>query len=199
MGPVATTDYARLTRSSRDDSPLRRHQVRDSDQSPIHHPAGGTAAYQIVTDRVIFRVTGADTGGAYSVIEGWILPGGGPPALHTHPWAETFCILEGEFEIRGRRGSEPWAVRVGPGETVHVPGGAPHTFKVVSATPGRALNTFAPAGIEAFFAELGTPVDPAAPLAFGPLPDFATLEAIHHKHGVVFLEPLPTPTGVSHV
>src|SRR5262249_50685125 len=151
----------------------------DSDQSPIHHPAGGTAAYQIVTDRVMFRVTGADTGGADSVIEGLILPGGGPPALHTPPWAETVCLLGGGFEIRGGARGGPRAVRVGPGETVHVPGGAPHTFKVVSATPGRALNTFAPAGIEAFFAELGTPDDPAAPLALGPLPDFATLEAIH--------------------
>jgi quercetin dioxygenase-like cupin family protein len=172
--------------------------VRDNEQVPIHRPAGGSAAYQIVTDRVMFRATGAETGGAYSVIEGWILPGGGPPALHTHPWAETFCILEGEFEIRGKRGDEPWAVRAGPGETVHVPGGAPHDFKVVSATPGRLLNTFAPAGIEDFFVELGTPVDPAAPLALGPLPDLERMEAIHRKHQIVFLEPLPIPTGVSH-
>jgi quercetin dioxygenase-like cupin family protein len=197
MGPALSPGYSRITRDTRDDA-MRRHNVSDSDQIPIHHPPGGAAAYQIVTDRVMFRVTGAETGGAYSVIEGWILPRGGPPALHTHPWAETFCILEGEFEIRGRRGDEPWAVRVGPGETVHVPGGAPHTFTVVSATPGRALNTFAPAGIEDFFAEIGTPVDPAAPLTLGPLPDFATLEAIHRKHHVVFLEPLPIPPEVSH-
>lgn len=172
--------------------------MSDADQSLIHHPAGGAAAYQIVTDRVIFRVTGFDTAGAYTVIEGWILPGGGPPALHTHPWAETLCILEGEFEIRGMRGGKADTVRVGPGETVHVPGSAPHTFKVVSPVPGRALNTFAPAGIEAFFAELGTLVDPTSPLTIGPPPDPETLQAILRKHQVAFLEPLPSPTEAPH-
>ena len=56
---------AGIARGIRDDSPMRRRGTGDDDQVPIYHPAGGSAAYQIAADRVIVRVSGAETGGAY--------------------------------------------------------------------------------------------------------------------------------------
>jgi hypothetical protein len=41
-----------------------------------------------------------------------------------------------------------------PGTFVYVPRATPHTFKVVSAGPGKKLNLFSPAAMTEFFEEL---------------------------------------------
>jgi hypothetical protein len=126
-------------------------------------------------------------------------PGGGPP-LHTHAAAEIFLIVEGAFAFTGLDHGERYAIRATPGDTVYIPGGAPHTYTCVSATPGRALGVLAPGGeMERFFAAVGTPVtDRSAPPAPAGPPspeEIAAHMAIAERHGIVFLPPQETAAG----
>ena len=56
-------------------------------------------------------------------------PGTGP-ALHRHPYPETFIVEEGEVLFTVGEGT----VEAGPGDIVVVPAGAPHKFVVRSPT-----------------------------------------------------------------
>ena len=108
--------------------------------------------YSIVGDRYIFLVTGAQTGGAYAVVEAHVPSGGGPPPHVHHREDEAFHVLEGEFDfdVAGK------AVRLRPGEFLLARRDVPHHFKNVGPTEGRMLITVTPAGLENFFAEIGT-------------------------------------------
>lgn len=118
-----------------------------------------------------------DTGGAFCLLvdeppAGWSLP----PHLHRGT-AETVHVLDGVFEMTV--GGEP--VRLGAGETVHVPADTVHSGGNVGDTTGSRVVLFSPAGMEEFFAEVGAPepgveVDPTA-----------TLEAAA-RHGWAFAE-----------
>ena len=162
-----------------------------------HIPAGEGQAFDIIGELVTLKAISAETGGAFTVMELTSPPQGGPP-LHTHPSAETFTILEGEFEFSGIDQGALYAIRATPGDTVFIPGGAPHTYKTVSATPGKTLCVFVPGvEMERFFAEAGTPVtDPSTPpVAAGP-PDEAQIAqviAVAKKHDIEFVAPPPAP------
>ncbi len=110
------------------------------------------AVYSVVGDRYIHLVTGAQTGGAYAVVEAHVPPGGGPPPHVHHREDEAFHVLSGEFEIVVN--SRP--VRLRSGEFLLARRDVPHQFKNVGATEGRMLITVTPAGLENFFAEVGT-------------------------------------------
>ncbi len=160
-----------------------------------HVAAGGGPAVRIIGELITFKVTSAETGDAFTVTELVSQPGGGPP-LHTHRAAEVFIIQEGAFEFTGLDGDEIYTIRATPGDTVYIPGGAPHTYTCVGTTPGRAFGVLAPGSeMERFFREVGTPVtDPAAPVApVGPpsAEEVAAHMAIAERHGIVFLPPHP--------
>lgn len=78
-------------------------------------------------------------------------PGFGPPLHRHHDAAEAFFVLEGDYLMFLGEGDQR---RCPPGSFVYVPRGHPHTFQVVSATPGRKLNIFTPAGMVGFFETL---------------------------------------------
>jgi quercetin dioxygenase-like cupin family protein len=151
-----------------------------------HVPAGAGEAYNVIGEVLTFKVTSAQTNGAFTVVELLAQPGGGPP-LHTHPSAEAFTILEGEFEFTGLDDDGPYTIRATPGDTVFIPGGAPHTYQAVSDTPARTTLVLMPGvEMERFFAEAGVrvgPGDAVAPAA----PDFPALMAVAQKHGMIFL------------
>ena len=69
-----------------------------------------------------FLASGANTGGAYFVMEGMVPPDGGPPPhIHHHKLAESFYVVEGEPEIMlGNQVLMAKAV-----DFVHVPKGTP--------------------------------------------------------------------------
>lgn len=153
----------------------------------LHVPSGIGDTYGVIGELLTFKVTSADTGGRYSVIETIAQPGGGGP-LHTHLSSETFSILEGEFQFTGLEDGKPYTFRALPGATVFVPSGVPHTYTVVSATPGKATLIFSPGtDMEQFFAEAGTPVAPGVAAPAGPY-DFPSMIAIAKKHGMTFVD-----------
>ena len=90
-----------------------------------------------------FLVPAAATGGALSVFRATMPEGFGPPRhIHTRE-DEVFLVLEGEalFDIDGR------ILRAGPGATVFMPRGVPHTFRVQSPV-AVMLGVMTPGGFE---------------------------------------------------
>jgi len=111
-------------------------------------------------------VTGAKTAGAYSCFDMLVPPGGGP-APHAHPkMQEFFYVVEGEVTFKTQAGR----ATIGKGGFIHIPfdGGA-HAFKNESGENARLLCTVMPAGLEAVFALIGTPVAPGQFLPVQPV------------------------------
>lgn len=105
---------------------------------------------------VVFKVSGAETGGAFAVVEHPIEPGRlVPPHVHLHE-DEYSYVLEGTIGARvGDR-----EVVAGPGSYVIKPRGLMHTFWNAGPGPARLLEVIAPAGFEAYFIELAEAGDP---------------------------------------
>ena len=140
------------------------------------------------------RLTGKDTNQTFSITDNYALPGTGAPFLHAHPAAETFIVLEGEFEVYGRADGKKVSLRVGPGYVHHVASNAQHGYKNVGTTPGRMLLVFHPADLqEAFFKDAGRPTTPTAnptPLQGPPPPEvLERLMALMRKHKIEASEP----------
>ena len=122
----------------------------------------------IVGDVYRFLATSEETGGRYSTFEATVLAGGGPPPHIHRREDETFYVLEGEitFQVGDQR-------RVaGPGTFVHMPIGNLHAFKNESDKTAKMLISFAPAGLEGMFFEVGKE------LANSELPDEPSQEEI---------------------
>ncbi|WP_182378014.1 cupin domain-containing protein [Nocardioides sp. WS12] len=105
-----------------------------------------------------WKVTGAETGGAFFMFEDDLEQGKVTP-LHIHPNAdETFYLLEGEILLH-IDGEE---TRLGAGGVVAFPRNVPHAFMVTSPT-ARMLTFQNPAAGEAFYRHASeaqpTPVD----------------------------------------
>ena len=78
-----------------------------------------------------------------------------------------------------------------PGEFVFMPRDVPHSYLVQSAR-ARALVTYAPAGVEEFFIEMGLPVtDPDQPPA-PVVPDHDVFAREMARYGVELVGPPPT-------
>ena len=108
----------------------------------------------VVGDTYTILLDGEQTDGHHCLIDMHVPPGGGPPP-HRHDFEETFTVLDGEIVATFR--GETTTVRAG--ETLDIPANAPHSFTNRSDRPARLLCTCVPAGQEAFFLEIGVPVD----------------------------------------
>jgi mannose-6-phosphate isomerase-like protein (cupin superfamily) len=105
---------------------------------------------------VEFKVSGADTGGAFAVVEHPIEPGR-LVLPHVHLREDEYSyILEGT--IGARVGDHE--VVAGPGSYLIKPRGLMHTLWNAGPGPARLLEVIAPAGFEAYFAELAAAGDP---------------------------------------
>ncbi len=150
--------------------------------------AGEGASWWMVGDRVTLRVPASATGGVFSLLEIFVVPGGGgPPHIHGRE-SETFHVVEGEVTMLA--GGETLLARAGT--TVHIPAGTVHYFANRGTAPARMLLVIAPAGFEGFFAEGGAPGradDPTPPPADEAR--LARLVALAPKYHLSFVVPLP--------
>jgi quercetin dioxygenase-like cupin family protein len=95
-------------------------------------------------------LTSDETNGAMSIVDSVSPPQSGPPR-HVHQDAdETFVMLTGECEF-WVDGATSYR---GAGETVFVPRGTEHTFRVIGSQPSRHLVILTPGGFENFFLEM---------------------------------------------
>jgi quercetin dioxygenase-like cupin family protein len=120
-----------------------------------------------------------------SVIEHKMLEGFGPP-LHVHnDEDETFYILEGRFRFK----VSDQVLELGAGESLHVPGGTIHAFKVISpvarfltVTPGRFEDMVMAASVPADEADL----PPQLPFT---AEDQTRLALLCNQNGIEFVGP----------
>lgn len=117
--------------------------------------AGQGQAVWVVGDRYTIKVSGAETGGAFAMVEAVVLPGAGPPP-HVHRREdEAFYVLEGELTFHADGNS----FSGGPGTWVTLSKGSRHYFRNTGERAARMLILVTPAGLEEFFLEVGRPVE----------------------------------------
>lgn len=120
-------------------------------EAPLRRGKGQGDQYWVAGDRYTFKLTAAETGGAFSLFH-FMVPhdSGSPP--HTHAREdETFYILKGSVRIT----AGATTVVAGPGDTVFGPRGVRHSFHNVGADDAEMLCLAVPAGIEGFFIAAG--------------------------------------------
>jgi quercetin dioxygenase-like cupin family protein len=106
----------------------------------------------------IYKATGVDTAGSFSLWEDIVPPGAGAP-LHTHSREdEAFYVLSGELLVEFEGGEAPH--RVGPGAVFFGARGRRHGYRNVSNQSARVLILCAPScGLDQMFAELDAATD----------------------------------------
>jgi mannose-6-phosphate isomerase-like protein (cupin superfamily) len=96
---------------------------------------------------LLCKVPAAATGGAYSVLELVLPPGGGTPRHVHHREDELLAVVEGELEVVDDTGT-----RIAlPGSVVRLPRHAVHAFRNAGDEPCRLVITAIPGGLEKFF------------------------------------------------
>jgi len=152
---------------------------------------GEGEAYWLLGMLEIVKISGADTGGAYGLIEVTVRAGEGSP-WHVHPDEdEWFYVLEGEFTVHvGEQ-----RLSLTPGSFALGPKGVPHTF--FGETDGaKALIGFQPFHFEGFLHEVGEPAtERVLPPPLTAPPDLERLLPIAERNGMVILGPPGPPPG----
>ena len=117
-------------------------------------PADTGEAYWVMGTLFTYLITGAGSGGSYFTLIVDLGPEAGPPPHIHHLEEEQFYVLEGHLTYSVGDQTFP----VNPGDFIHIPRETVHSFRN-GPKPSRLLATFAPAGIEGFFREVGDRVD----------------------------------------
>jgi quercetin dioxygenase-like cupin family protein len=132
------------------------------------------------------KATGAQTGGAFGLIEQELPPSFVSP-YHVHRREdETFYVLEGYMTFIC--GQKRW--KVGPGAYLFLPRNIPHGFKVEETGPAKILILATPAGFEQFILEMSAPAGDPTSAPVGPA-DMEKLLAVAAQYGIDILGPLP--------
>jgi len=100
-----------------------------------------------------FHVRGADSAGAFSVVE-QTMPEAFSPPRHVHAHEDGILyVLDGAITVDV--GGEQRLLRAG--ESAFLPRGVAHTFR--ADCPSRILEVTSPGGIDAFYTENGEPAE----------------------------------------
>jgi quercetin dioxygenase-like cupin family protein len=129
--------------------------MNNAKPAPITVDPTGGELLSVAGGKYRILVSGKQTNGAFATIEMSVPPKSGP-GPHSHAsFSESFYILEGEVEVHSEAGS----YTAKKGAFVVIPeGGIVHNFKNVSDHIAVLLCIVVPAGLEAFFQEIGEPM-----------------------------------------
>jgi len=145
--------------------------------SVAFHPASAQESLSVLGDTYRLLLTGAETGGQFSFIEVLGNPGSFvPPHIHDRE-DEAFHIIEGQMEVTDASGTYV----AGPGDSVFLPRGEMHSFRIIGDGSARFYIHAVPAGIEVMFRE----INDATP---GP-PNPATLVTLFARYGITVFPP----------
>jgi quercetin dioxygenase-like cupin family protein len=125
--------------------------------------------YTITVDR-------HDSAGSVGLFEATVPAGEGPPIQKQQKEDVVIHVLAGEYEFWLDGATR----RLRPGGSVFLPRNVPHTFRIVSSTPGRNITVLTPGGFESFF------VDVAARDLRIPS-DLGQLAELGERYGIEFL------------
>jgi quercetin dioxygenase-like cupin family protein len=132
-----------------------------------------------------FLVPSAATGGQLSVFRATMPEGFSPPRhIHTRE-DEVFIVLEGDvcFWIEGK------LLLAGPGTTVFMPRGVPHTFRIQSPS-ATLLGVMTPGEFEQLFRNLSSPAEERALPTPGSVPfDVPAVMAEQERLGTTVVGP----------
>jgi len=136
-----------------------------------------------------FLVPSEATGGRMSVFRATMPEGFSPPRhIHTRE-DEVFLVLEGDvcFEIEGR------LLLAGPGTSVFMPRGVPHTFRIQSSS-ACLLGVMTPGEFEQLFRHLSIPAERRTLPTPGTVPlDVPAVMAEQERLGTTVVGPPLTP------
>lgn len=125
---------------------------------------------------VHYKIPGAVTGGAFSIVEHPVDPGVLIPP-HTHTREDEFSfIIEGEIGVR--IGDQVFTAR--PGDYVVKPRRVPHTFWNAGPGMARLLEIISPPQFDEYFREMNRI------LTEGGEPDFGRISVLADRYGVSF-------------
>ena len=145
---------------------------------------GGGPNYDWSADHTCVKVSAADTGGQYTLMED-NLKANFALGLHMHRHhAETFYVLEGtiDFHIDG-----DWHSAT-PGTCIHIPPGVPHACVIgAGQDSARMLMIYQPSGFDLFLAEMAT-------MNETDFADAAKMAALNEKYDIVPLGDVPHRT-----
>jgi mannose-6-phosphate isomerase-like protein (cupin superfamily) len=152
--------------------------MRPDAQAIVLRPREGRAI-DLGNFEMVVKAAGADTGGAFALLEAAEPPNFGPPLHIHHDCAEAFYVLEGEYRIFVE-GEEH---RCPAGSFILIPSGLRHGFRV-GDVPSRKLNLYAPAEMVGYFDDLSEAMrrDVADP---------KRLDDIARRHGMEVVGPVP--------
>jgi mannose-6-phosphate isomerase-like protein (cupin superfamily) len=125
------------------------------------------------------KVSAAETGSAFALLEAAEPPGFGPPMHIHHNAAEAFYVLDGEYLMF----IEDREFRCPTGSFVYIPSGLRHGFRV-GGVPSRKLNLYSPAAMVGYFDELSAAITSGAA-------DKTELDAIARRYGMEVVGPVP--------
>jgi mannose-6-phosphate isomerase-like protein (cupin superfamily) len=156
----------------------RAYSLADREGQPARWWLGG---------QVAVKARAANTDGRFCQLE-FTDPLGLAPPMHIHHREdETFYVLEGQVTVLIGDAQ----VDAAAGEFVFMPREVPHSY-LVRSERSRALVTYAPAGLEQFFIDIGVPVDdpdqPPAPV----VTDHDVFARELRRYGVEIVGPPPT-------
>jgi len=87
--------------------------------------AGDSIVNPVTGERLVFELTSHDTGGAYTLFDTFVEPGGAVASAHVHPYqTEIFTVIEGRLGVK--RGREK--LELGAGEVAMIDPGTRHKF-----------------------------------------------------------------------
>lgn len=136
----------------------------------IAAPESYAPALDIVGEHVTVLASGEATEG-YEIFLQRGPEGSGPPP-HSHPWDESFYVLQGEIEFGMGEESET----ASPGTLVHLPAGTVHWFRF-GGGGGEMLSMTSRLGASRMFADIARDVSPVDP-------DLEQLAEVGARHGL---------------
>lgn len=147
-------------------------------QVKVVQPGEGRVGGLVPGVGVVFKIDGADTGGALSIVEHPFAVGAlVPPHVHTLE-DEYSIVLEGEIGFR----SNDREVVLGAGGYIIKPRGEVHAMWNAGSTPARMIEVISPAGFERFFEELSD-------MTAAGRPDPADVAALAQRYQLPFKQP----------
>jgi quercetin dioxygenase-like cupin family protein len=144
----------------------------------VVQPGDGRTGGLVPGVGVVFKIDGADSGGALSIVEHPFAVGALVPA-HVHTREDEYSIvIEGEIGFR----SNDREVVLGAGGYIIKPRGEVHAMWNAGSTPARMIEVITPAGFEDFFRELTDMTAVGAP-------DPADVARLGDRYGMPFAQP----------
>jgi quercetin dioxygenase-like cupin family protein len=114
-------------------------------------PAPGVGeSFSLMGIRITTKITSAETGGHFSMVEEVAAPGAGSPPHVGNREDKIFYVVSGEFEILLGTAVH----RLSAGDALLIPAGSVHRFQNVGETPGKLFVTFTPGGHEVYLRQM---------------------------------------------